>query len=193
MKFRTCSIALLLLALAASVASAATYSVAIPCTGTHVERTSYMGEVDFGRAFSSIQSVKVNWAGHINGGAVSTLYGTDPYYGTITLNLRDDTSRQMGDASISGGENTFPAAFYFNNTTNIQMWYPYDFLMDGKCGVSVAFRTSFDVWGLPFIQPSYVIDSMSLVLDGTPAPEPGSILALLAGIGGCIPFIRRRK
>lgn len=199
MRFKICSIALLLVICCAGTLQAATFTVNLPCTGSYYAGEQYSTIIDLGQSFTSIQSVSVAWSGKIWGGLVPMPpYNSVPTNGRVIAAIWNDSnaiSKQGTTPSL--GAATYPSPASFDCTTALTPYLgnsSWDFLLDGKTRVTIDFSQILTIPenGMP-IQPRYQLDSASLIVDGTPVPEPSSIVALLLGIGGVIPIIRRRR
>lgn len=175
-------------------ASAGTYTLHVPELEMFIQPSSggfYYGNpcaIDFGREFSSIESVTLKWSGS---GAGRQVWGFNDVrsasWGLAASLFDADHEAAMAYTDYLFGGTSFDQQNTFGG--------PLNSLLDGRAELRVNFTGAVSGYPYSFAQ----IDHAEIVVKGTAVgepnvPEPSSLIAMLSGIGALGGFaIRRRK
>ena len=149
--------------------------------------------IDLGVSFSEISSVYVDWSGELTGGVYRGDGGSsDPCEvvdGLFAAFLyEEEYYRFFSRAWQVGGESTYPEAEPFDVQSAFDEDWPE--LLDGqaKFHLGIGSTASFDMLVVKHAQG--VIESATLVVEGTVVPEPGGFALV---VGGAVGGWRRRR
>lgn len=172
---------------------AAVFEIPLACQGQYDAGQTWTTDFDLGVSFTQISSIYIDWSGSITAELIALVddpYVTLPWDAQFVANLYDLSSHDFcGAAYVVGGEATYPLPdpFDLQSAFSNNAWSK---LLGGQGTVEIGF------WGtiLPAIYytvepPSGQIQSATLVLEGTPVPEPITLLLLGAG---AIALLRKR-
>jgi len=180
---------LVLCGLTSANADVYTFPITGDWLGVYDANEYWQAPMDFGKQFSSIQSVSVSWSGTVTSGYDDFLI---PVRGRFACLLIEDANVVMALAytSWSPQSYSFPTASF--NTQTALTTNSWSFLTDGRSDLRIYYEpenndyTSSDVpWGN--------LESASLILSGTAiVPEPGSLPSMALGLAGLAAAFRRR-
>lgn len=152
-------------------------------------------EFDLGVSFVEIQRVAVDWSGEITGALCTwrddpgaTPWSVGASFEADLLRPSGD-DRRIGSTAVHGGLSTYPAPESFNLESAFS-GQPWSDLLSGRGAIEVEF-----VWTLPFswvpvTVPSGHLRHATLIVEGTPVPEPATLL--LVALGALALLARRR-
>ena len=177
---RIAATSILLLAVAASVTCAATFTYSFDKSlgFTRLNRGNTNTEYDFdlGRQFSNIDSITMRLAGFIDPGSPTTTASV--YQILFAKKGTDKLGAGIGPGLIAFG--SFDSSYTF--TDQIPHWTEWrQYVCANKLDATLLVPDTFS-------NPNgYVyITTASMTIVGTPVPEPSSILAILGGLAGII-------
>ena len=188
--------------LAASSAFGGTYTMPLTLTGTYPEESGARSQtVDFGISFESIQSVSITWLGSIvggtrgDGGPPPFPIITTPYDCGLLAWFTSDTGgiAQQAIGPVCG-KDTYPSSESFSSTDAFTGSGSWSFLLDGRAQIFI--RMNMVIFLDP--QPRYrtyatgELSSATLILEGSPVPEPSGLVALLLGLTKATMLARKR-
>ncbi|MCE5323733.1 PEP-CTERM sorting domain-containing protein [bacterium] len=190
---------LLLIACSVGIAYAGTYELTIPAAGYYYGSARYFN-IDFGREFTSISGMSIEWSGAVYPGYYYNLTEgfSGPWGGMFYIGINGPSSSTAWDAGTSTlGTTTYPSCESFSQTDAFEPFdrynvVPWDFLLDGKGTIYVEFVPSNIAGGATGTNPYGILSSAKLILDAT-VPEPSSIIVIMSGILACGFSIARRK
>jgi len=187
--------------LTASAALGSTYTMPITLTGTYLEGGAARSQtIDFGVGLESIQAVSITWSGSVTGGTKG--YGgpppfpvtTTPYDCGLVAWFTSGTDGIVKQAiGPVAGADTYPSPESFSRTDTFTGSASWSFLLDGRAQISVQMDTVY------FLDPpryrTYAqgnLNSATLVLEGSPVPEPSGLVALVLGLSGAMKLAKKQ-
>jgi hypothetical protein len=173
----------------ARIAEADIVELSLSCEGQYDSGQSWTAEFDLGVTFTEISNVYIDWSGKIT----AELVGADPPFpidAQFVAKLYEFAPYDyLGNAYIRTGAFMYPdpEPFDLRSTFTNEGWA---MLLDGKGSIEIWFGGIMRPEYLGTLEPpSGLLESVTLVFDGVPIPEPVTILSL--GLGFLI--LRRKK
>jgi hypothetical protein len=186
MKMSICGIVLLLLLCTTVAAQAGVYTWTLSGALSDQTPTS----VDFGRAFTSIQSVSYDWSGYVHPGRAFVETGQGGYWQDLPgiwigfLEEGNHSSTGISPGSLIGAFHTS------GNITDLGP-SPWSFLLDGRAAfqTTMGYPSGYGSAGpnLPWADQC----SLTLTIYGVPVPEPSNLTTVI-GLAGCSAFMWRK-
>jgi len=150
-------------------------------------------DFDLGVPFTEISHVYMDWSGEIMAGLATDPTIPGPQQFPIEVGIHAYLGRNPGArfARVSGGEATYPKPESFDCRSEFQLrgkttWSD---LLDGQGTISIGYASLGMGAGCPGSGYGGIIDfgfialnEAIMVVEGTPVPEPATILLLAAGI-----------
>ncbi|MHC4061528.1 MAG: PEP-CTERM sorting domain-containing protein [Planctomycetota bacterium] len=173
-----------------SVAKADIVELALDCAGVYDANSSpWSTDFDLGVSFSEISHVYIDWSGDITGG-LAVQGGSDPFAIDVGIIAYLENPPNWRHTDVWGGEATYPGAESFALLSEFQDGImPWSELFDGQARITIDYTEEIILDGRYVEHGSIVLDSATLVVDGTIVPEPGTFLLL--GLGAI--FLRQSQ
>lgn len=197
------SILLILLMCLYRVAAAAVYTAPLTgVSGSYAWGEDRTIDVDFGTSFTSIQSFRIEWSGHINAGWY--------VFNDMEFGLRSGVSRGAfyavtdpldpwvhADTDLLGVA-TYPDPEFFDMASAFRLFPDhFDGLFDGKTRLSIGISREWMMGVGDYLpETTYAtgyLDGATLIVEGTPVPEPSSVAALLLGSASLPGLLYKRQ
>lgn len=160
----------------------------LSCEGQYGLEQLWATEFDLGITFTEISNAYIDWSGTIT----AELIGADPPFpinGQFVARLYEsDPHDYMGAAFVRAGVATYPDPEPFDLQSSFINW-SWSMLLDGQGRIEIWFGgiARPEIWDT-VEPPSGMLDSATLVFNGTPVPEPATVI--LFALGGLM--LRRR-
>jgi len=158
----------------------------LSAAGVYTSGSLWTTDFDFGITFTSISNVYIDWSGEITAGqAVRDSNPTELFPLDVGIKSYLEPPINAG-TTVWGGQETYPTPESFDVLSEFQLsgagsWSG---LLDGQGTIWVYYMELIMVAGHYVQHGSITIDNASLVIDGTPVPEPVSVLFLAVGLIG---------
>jgi hypothetical protein len=172
----------------AGMARADIVELSLSCEGQYDSGQSWAAEFDLGVTFTEISNVYIDWSGKIT----AELVGADPSFPIdaqfVAKLYESDPYDYLGNAYVRAGVVMYPdpEPFDLRSAFTNEGW---SMLLDGKGSIKIWFGGIIRPEYLGTVKPpSGLLESVTLVFDGVPIPEPVTILSLGSGF-----LILRRK
>jgi len=146
------------------------------------ESGEWTADFDLGVSFTDISHVYIDWAGEFMAALVSDMVAPDPYPFDVGIYASLGANPDPRKAKVLGGEPTYPDPKPFDLVSELELepTSTWSDLLDGSGTIIIDYM---DLASTGNIHDSgYVaITSATLVVDGTPVPEPATLLLLTLG------------
>ncbi|MGB2809890.1 MAG: PEP-CTERM sorting domain-containing protein [Sedimentisphaerales bacterium] len=176
----------LVLLLGITVADAAIVELPLGAEGRY-DANSEPWEMDFdlGVTFTDISHVYIDWSGEIMAGLAVDPMRPGPQPFPLDVGLLAYLGRNPGGrlATVMGGETTYPEPEIFDCQSEFKIWPPttWSDLLDGQGTISIGHVVLVGPY-LAYVEFGFVdLSSATLVVEGTPVPEPGTLFLLAFG------------
>jgi hypothetical protein len=186
-----------------AVAKADIVELALDCAGVYDFNTApWSADFDLGVSFTEISHVYIDWSGDIEishvyidwsgdiTGGLAVQGGSDPFAIDVGIIAYLENPPNWRHTDVWGGEATYPGAESFALLSEFQDGImPWSELFDGQARITIDYTEEIILDGRYVEHGSIVLDSATLVVDGTIVPEPGTFLLL--GLGAI--FLRQSQ
>lgn len=176
----------------AGIGRSATIELPLAAEGVYDFEQSWATNFDLGVTFTDISSVYIDWSGEIT----AELVGADPPFpinGQFVAKLYEaDPYDYLGTAYIQTGVGMYPdpEPFDLQSAFTNEGWA---MLLDGQGSIEIWFGGIYRPAYLGTVElPSGLLDSVTLVFDGVPIPEPGTFVLFAIGLPIVKPFSKRK-
>jgi len=154
-------------------------------------------DFDLGVAFTEISNVYIDWSGEITGGLATDpmIPGPQPFPIDVGLHASLGSNPWPRFTDVYGGEATYPEpeGFDFQSEFGLPGATTWSDLLDGQGTISIGHVVLGGPY-LTYVEFGFVgLSSAILVVEGTPVPEPATILLSGFGIVGVRTKHRIRK
>ena len=167
--------------LAISVPADATIiEVPLDCAGGYSLSDTWTGAFDAGVSFTEVAAVYIAWSGEMEGAETMNAGVIDTQF--VASLYESQPEDYFGRAYTQGGADTYPNPWQFEVVTPFSdgSW---NAVLDGKANIHLWYGETTHVLGDPILStPTGTIFSASLLIDGTPVPEPTTLFFLVMGI-----------
>ncbi len=167
---------------------AAIVELPLTCEGRYDFNSPYW-TTDFGLGvtFTEISHVYIDWSGEITAGlAVDPMRpGPQPFPEDVGLSAGLGRAPFWRHTGFYGGAALYPEPEVFDFKSEFELGsMPWSELFDGQCRIEINYVAVIGPY-LTFVESGFVdLSSATLVVEGTPVPEPATILLLALGIIG---------
>jgi len=178
------------------VSQADIVTLPLDCAGEYTSGSIWTTDFDFGVEFTDISHAYIDWSGEITAGLVELNSNPDEPFPMDVGIIAYLEPPIRANTLLLGGEPTYPEPEPFDCWSEFELEYDvenWSGLLDGQGTISVYYTEYIIIEG-GYIEHGLVqLDEASLVIDGTPVPEPGTVLFLLTGSFAISNFKRKRK
>ena len=188
------AVALLVFSIAPT-APADIFQVPLDCAGDYLAFQTWTTDIDLGTSFSEITSARITWSGEIIAEVV-TGGGQDYLDGQFVASLYDfDREDCDAQAFAQGGAQTYPDPEPFDLISPFSASIPptdWSSLLDGQTTIEVGLFGVFRYFNvITLAHPSGTLDQATLIIEGTPVPEPATVLLFAPGL--CLMRLRKKR
>lgn len=145
-------------------------------------------DFDLGVTFTEISHVYIDWSGEITAGLATDpmIPGPQPFPCEVGISAYLGRNPGARLAAVYGGEATYPEPEGFDSRTEFELLAPttWSDLLDGQGTLQIGYA----VLGGPYliyVEFGFVdLSSATLIVEGTPVPEPTTVIFLTLGVLG---------
>ena len=153
-----------------------------------VDSGSWEMDFDLGVTFTEISHVYIEWSGEITAGLATDPWVPGPQPFPCEVGISAYLGRNPGArlAAVYGGEATYPEPEGFDCQSEFKIWPPttWSDLLDGQGTISMGYAVLGGPY-LTYVEFGFVdLSSATLVVEGTPVPEPATVIFLSLGVLG---------
>ncbi|MGB2809249.1 MAG: PEP-CTERM sorting domain-containing protein [Sedimentisphaerales bacterium] len=169
-------------------ADAAIVELPLACEGRYdVNSGSWEMDFDLGVTFTDISHVYIDWSGEITAGLAfdHTRPGPQPFPEDIGLSAWLVSASFWRHTNVYGGAALYPEPEVFDFKSEFEVGsMPWSELFDGQGTIMIGYTQLVGPY-LTYVEFGFVdLSSATLVVEGTPVPEPATIIFLVLGVLG---------
>ncbi|MHC4498056.1 MAG: PEP-CTERM sorting domain-containing protein [Planctomycetota bacterium] len=189
------AISVLVVLLSITGAEADIVELPLACEGQYITGEWWEMDFDLGVTFTEISNVYIDWSGEIMAGLAYNYPspGPQPFPCDVGLLAYLGHNPYARLTEVYGGEATYPEPEGFDSRIEFELLgaTTWSDLLDGQGTIEIGYVVLGGPY-LRYVEPGYVeLSSAILVVEGTPVPEPATVIFLALGVLGLC--VGRRK
>jgi len=165
----------------------------LACEGQYNSGEWWETDFDLGVTFTEISHVYIDWSGEITAGLATDpmRLGPQPFPEDVGLSAWLGSAPFWRHTSVYGGVATYPEPEVFDFRSEFELGsMPWSELFDGQGTIGISYTELIGPY-LTYVEFGFVVlNEATLVVDGTPVPEPATFLLLI--LGGLV-LLRKRR
>ncbi|MDH4240762.1 MAG: PEP-CTERM sorting domain-containing protein [Phycisphaerae bacterium] len=183
------AISILVVLFGITAADAAIIELPLAAEGRYdINSVHWEMDFDLGITFTEISHVYMDWSGEITAGLAidQTTPGPQPFPLDVGLHASLGSNPWPRLTDVYGGEATYPEpeGFDFQSKFGLPGSTTWSDLLDGQGTISIYYVQLILVTGR-YVESGFVdLSSATLIVEGTPVPEPATVIFLTLGVLG---------
>jgi len=181
------AISVLVVLFGITAANAAIVELPLACEGSYdVNSVPWEMNFDLGVTFTEISHVYIDWSGEIKAGLATDpmVPGPQPFPLDVGISAYLGANPWPRLAAVYGGEATYPEpeGFDLQSEFGLPGATTWSDLLDGQGTIKIGHVILGGPY-LAYVEFGFVdLSSATLIIEGTPVPEPATVLSLCLGI-----------